>query len=92
MNSDEDEEEDDEAVESGNDSEPEMFDNVLEKTGGPGMIDAADLTQSDEDEEPIKAPPPKRKLGPKPAEPAAKRTKIESSDSDASPIKKRVIN
>ena len=79
-------------AESDNDSEPEMFDNVLEKTSGPEIIDAADLTQSDEEDVPIKAPPPKRKLGPKPAEPAAKRTKFESSDSDASPLKKRVIN
>ena len=69
-----------------------MFDNILEKTGGPELIDAAELTQSDEeDSSPIKAPPPKRKLGPKPA-PAAKRTKIESSDSEASPVKKKVTS
>lgn len=68
-----------------------MFDNILEKTGGPELIDAAELTQSDEEDTPIKAPPPKRKLGPKPA-PAAKRSKLESSDSEASPVKKKVTN
>lgn len=76
------------------DSEPEMFDNVLEKTGdGPKMIDANELTQSEEEEEtPIKKPaPPKRKLGPKPAAAAgASKRKIESSESESSPVKKKV--
>lgn len=80
-----------EEEESDNDSEPEMFDNVLEKSDGPKVIDAADLTQSDEEEDtPIKAPPPKRKLGPKPG-PATTKRKIESSDSEASPVKRKVI-
>lgn len=74
--------------ESGNDSEPEMFENVLEKsTDGPQLIDQSELTQSDEEETPVK-PPPKKKLGPKPGG-VAKR-KIETSDSESSPIKKKV--
>jgi hypothetical protein len=73
--------------ESGNDSVPEMFDNVLEQSGGPQLIDQSDLTQSDEEETPVK-PPPKKKLGPKPGG-AAKR-KIETSESEASPVKKKV--
>lgn len=74
---------------SGNDSEPEMFDNVLEKTGdGPQLIDQSDLTQSDEEEETPVKPPPKKKLGPKPAAGGSKR-KIES-DSESSPVKKKV--
>lgn len=75
--------------ESKNDSEPEMFDNVMEKSSGPQLIDADELSQSDHEETPIKAPP-KRKLGPKPAG-SAKR-KIESSGSEASPLKKKVRN
>lgn len=78
-----------------NDSEPEMFDNVLEKSSNPQLIDQSDLTQSDDEEieekeeTPIK-PPPKKKLGPKPA--ATSKRKIETSDSESSPIKKKVKN
>lgn len=71
--------------ESENDSEPEMFENVLEKSHGPEVIDQS---QSDEEEDTPVKPPPKKKLGPKPAG-AAKR-KIETSDSEASPVKKKV--
>jgi hypothetical protein len=67
------------------DSEPEMFDNVMETSARPMVIDDSD--NSDEPT-PIKKPAPaKRKLGPKP--PASKR-KIVSSDSEATPVKKKV--
>lgn len=69
-----------------NDSEPEMFDNVMETSVRPQIIDS----DSDASETPIKKPPPpKRKLGPKPAATNTKR-KIMSSDSEASPVKKKV--
>jgi hypothetical protein len=73
-----------------NDSEPEMFDNVLETSGGPQIINTTAMSQSSDEEEetPVK-PPPKRKLGPKPAGGGAKR-KIETSESEASPVKKKV--
>lgn len=73
--------------ESENDSEPEMFDNVLEKSHGPEVIDQS---QSDEEETPVK-PPPKKKLGPKPGGGGNAKRKIETSDSEASPVKKKVI-
>jgi len=75
--------------EKSNDSEPEMFDNVLEKSiPAQGIIDGSDFEQEKSEEEtPIKKPPAKRKLGPKPAP----KRKIESSGSEASPVKKKVI-
>lgn len=82
----------DEEGSDGNDSEPEMFENVLETTGGPQLIDQSDHSQSDIEEvedTPVK-PPPKKKLGPKPAGGATTKRKIETSDSESSPIKKKV--
>lgn len=73
--------------ESENDSEPEMFENVLEKSSGPQVIDQS--SQSDEEETPVK-PPPKKKLGPKPAGGGGAKRRIETSDSEASPVKKKV--
>jgi hypothetical protein len=71
-------------------SEPEMFDNVLEASSGPEIINTTAMSQSEEEEEETSAkPPPKRKLGPKPVAGGAKR-KIETSDSESSPIKKKV--
>jgi hypothetical protein len=75
--------------EKSNDSEPEMFDNVLEKSiPAQGVIDGSDFEEEKSDgEAPIKKPAPaKRKLGPKPAP----KRKIESSGSEASPVKKKV--
>lgn len=61
-----------------------MFDNVLETSVRPQIVDNSD---SDEPT-PIKKPAPaKRKLGPGPA---ASKRKIVSSDSEASPVKKKV--
>lgn len=69
---------------SGSDSEPEMFDNVLETSVRPQMIIDS---ESEADPTPIKKPPPpKRKLGPGPA----KRKIISDSDSSSSPVKKKV--
>lgn len=75
----------DEESAKSSDSEPEMFDNVLETSARPQLID----NDSDTAEEPtpVKKPPAKRKLGPKPA--AAPKRKIDS-DSDGSPVKKKV--
>lgn len=74
------------------DSEPEMFENVLEKSvGTQQVIDGSDFEEEksmEEDETPIKKPPAKRKLGPKPST----KRKIESSESEASPLKKKVIS
>jgi hypothetical protein len=63
-----------------------MFDNVMETTGGPEVIDGSDFNPTEEEDTPIK-PPAKRQLGPGPK--AAKR-KIESSESEATPQKKKV--
>lgn len=63
-----------------------MFENVLETSVRPQIIDSDSGDQSAEPT-PIKKPPPKRKLGPKPA---ASKRKIESSDSEDSPVKKKV--
>ncbi|XP_070497266.1 DNA topoisomerase 2 isoform X1 [Chironomus tepperi] len=74
--------------EKSDDSEPEMFDNVLEKSipTQAAVIDNSDFEPEKSDEEtPIKKPPAKRKLGPKPAP----KRKIESSGSEASPVKKK---
>lgn len=61
-----------------------MFDNVMETSVRPQVIDS----ESESDATPIKKPPPpKRQLGPKPA---ASKRKIASSDSENSPIKKKV--
>lgn len=70
-----------------NDSEPEMFENVMETSVRPQIIDSD--SDASEDPTPIKKPPPpKRKLGPKPA--ASTKRKIVSSDSESSPVKKKV--
>lgn len=67
------------------DSEPEMFDNVMETSAGPQIIDDSDTA---DEPTPVKKPPPaKRKLGPKPA--AASKRKIDS-DSETSPVKRKV--
>lgn len=60
-----------------------MFDNVLEKSDRPQVI-----TSDSEVDSPVKkpAPPAKRKLGP----PPQSKRKIVSSESDASPVKKKV--
>lgn len=68
-----------------------MFDNVLETSARPMIVDsdsdAADKPSSAEPT-PIKKPAPaKRKLGPKPA---PSKRKIASSDSESSPVKKKV--
>lgn len=70
-----------------------MFDNILEKSMNPEVVDISDLEKSEQGEEeeeeetPVKKPAPaKRKLGPKPA-----KRKIESSESEVSPVKKKVI-
>lgn len=77
-------EDDEGAKSSGSESEPEMFDNVMETSVRPEIIDS----DSSPDPTPIKKPPPpKRKLGPQPTN--AKR-KIVSSDSETSPAKKKV--
>lgn len=82
---------DGESKSSGSDSEPEMFDNVLETSSAPQMIvdsDSEAAAPSSGEPTPIKKPAPaKRKLGPKPA---ASKRKIVSSDSESSPIKKKV--
>lgn len=66
-----------------------MFDNVMEKSiGVQQVIDGSDFEEEksmDEDTS-IKKPPAKRKLGPKPST----KRKIESSGSEASPVKKKV--
>lgn len=63
-----------------------MFDNVLETNVRPQVIDS-DSDKSAE-ETPIKKPAPaKRKLGP---QPATSKRKIISSDSESSPVKKKV--
>lgn len=64
-----------------------MFDNVLETSVRPQIIDSDSGDQSAEPTPIKKPPPPKRKLGPKPA---TSKRKIESSDSEASPVKKKV--
>lgn len=77
----------DEGSDKSNDSEPEMFDNVMEtNNSGPQVIDDSESNLS-EDDTPIKKPAPKRKLGPKPA---ANKRKIVSSDSESSPVKTKV--
>lgn len=71
---------------SDSDSEPEMFDNVLETSVRPLVISDSEPTSAEST--PIKKPPAtKRKLGPKPT---TTKRKIISSDSEASPIKKKV--
>lgn len=69
-----------------------MFDNVMETSARPMIIDDSDKSEKSSDEEtPIKAPPAKRKLGPKPAaEKAPPKRKIVSSDSESSPVKRKV--
>lgn len=61
-----------------------MFDNVLETSVRPQIIDDSD--KSEDEETPIKKPAPVKG---KPA-PAASKRKIISSDSEASPVKKKV--
>lgn len=68
------------------DSEPEMFDNVLETSVRPEKIDI-DSDSIDSEPTPVKKPPPKRKLGPKPAAPPKRKI---DSDSETSPVKKKV--
>lgn len=75
---------------AGGDSEPEMFDNVLETSSGPQVINESAMSQSDEEETTPVKPPPKRKLGPKPAEGGGSKRKIDTSESESSPIKKKV--
>lgn len=71
--------------EASGDSEPEMFDNVMEKSSlGPQIIEQSASDVSEKEDSPVK-PPPKRKLGPKPT-----KRKIESSESEISPSKKKV--
>jgi hypothetical protein len=69
--------------EGSNDSEPEMFENVLEKSVQQEVIDGSDFEGTEEDT-PAK-PPPKKKLGPKP-----EKRKMVSSESESSPLKKKV--
>lgn len=75
------------AKSGGSDSEPEMFDNVMETSSRPQVIDSDSNKSEDEEPTPIKKPPPKRKLGP---QPATSKRKIVSSDSESSPVKKKV--
>lgn len=77
--------EDDEDGKKSSDSEPEMFDNVMETSSRPQVIDSE--SDSATDSTPIKKPPPKRQLGPKPV---TTKRKIVSSDSENSPVKKKV--
>lgn len=69
-----------------------MFDNNLSASAGPMIVDsdsggASEGVVSDEPT-PVKRPAPTgRKLGPKPA---MSKRKIVSSDSEASPVKKKV--
>jgi hypothetical protein len=62
-----------------------MFDNVMEKSSGPQIIDPSSASEaSDKEDSPVK-PATKRKLGPKPT-----KRKIESSGSETTPGKKKV--
>lgn len=73
--------EEDSDAKSSRDSEPEMFDDVQK------ISDGSEISPTEEDT-PIKKPvPQKRKLGPKPT---TTKRKIESSESDATPVKKKV--
>lgn len=85
-----------------------MFDNVLETSVRPQIIDDSD--KSEDEETPIKKPPPAKgkpqiiddsdksedeeipikKPAPSKSKPAASKRKIISSDSEASPVKKKV--
>lgn len=65
-----------------------MFDNVMETSARPTVIDSE--SEKSEEPSPIKKPAPapaKRKLGP---QPASSKRKIVSSDSESSPVKKKV--
>jgi hypothetical protein len=68
-----------------------MFDNVMETSVRPVVVADSDedvVQASSAEPTPVKKTPTKRKLGPKPA--AEKKRKAISSDSESSPIKKKV--